>query len=150
DTARLRFFERALDAVRAVPGVTSAAFTSQLPLSGDSETFGVQIDRGVTPTGTEGDVSAYRYVVTPDYFSTLGIPLVRGRFLGATERPGTVENVVVSESFAKANFPNADPIGQRFRAGPEIGSDRPWDVVVGVVRDVKQASLAADQPFAFY
>src|SRR5262249_23582233 len=117
--------------------------------SGDSETFGVQFDRGTT-VSTDGDGTGYRYVVTPDYFKTMGIPLLEGRLLDGRDRPGALESVVVSESFAKSEFPAADAIGQRVRMGPEIGGDHRWDVIVGVVGDVKQVSLAGDQPSAFY
>lgn len=59
--------------------------------------------------------------------------------------------ILTSESFAKRMFPGQDPIGQRVRAGPDRGhADRPWDTIVGVVGDVKQTSLALNEPDAFY
>jgi len=59
--------------------------------------------------------------------------------------------VLLSESFAKRKFPDRDPLGQRVRIGPDIGrADRPWGTVVGVVGDVKQASLALSDSDAFY
>ena len=149
DDARLQFFERALEAVRVVPGVKSAAFTSQLPLSGESETFGVGFDRG-PKTSADGDSTAYRYVVTPDYFKTLQIPLIKGRLLDGRDRPGGAEAVLLSESFARSQFPDGDAIGKRLRIGPELGADHPWDTVVGIVGDVKQESLTLDPPAAFY
>jgi putative ABC transport system permease protein len=139
-------FQAMLEAVRGVPGVVDAAFTTQLPLSGDRDEWGVQFesDRCCSP--------ALRYVVTPDYFRTMGIPLLTGRAIEAQDRPGTVEAIVLSESFAKRQFGDRDPIGQRLKIGGEIGApDRPWDVVVGVVGDVKQRSLEAlTPPAAFY
>jgi len=59
--------------------------------------------------------------------------------------------VLISESFAKRKFPHQDPLGQRVRIGPDIGQARaPWDIIVGVVGDVKQTSLAMSEPDAFY
>jgi putative ABC transport system permease protein len=81
----------------------------------------------------------------------MGIPLLQGRLLDAQDRPGAPEAVLLSESLAKRWFGDRNPIGERLRIGPEIGQpDRPWDVVVGVVGDVKQASLALGPPDAFY
>jgi predicted permease len=94
---------------------------------------------------------ALRYIVTPEWFRTMRIPLLQGRLLDAQDRPGAPEAVLLSESFAKRWFGDRNPIGERLRIGPEIGQpDRPWDVVVGVVGDVKQASLALGPPDAFY
>jgi predicted permease len=139
-------FESLLDAVRAVPSVVDAAFTTQLPLSGDREIWGVRFeaDADASPYRTGG---ALRYGVTPDYFRAMGIPLLEGRVLGAQDRPGSPEAIVLSESFAKRRFGDRSPIGQRLRIGPEItATEREWDVVVGVVGDVKQDSIEALTP----
>ena len=139
-------FESMLDAVRAVPGVVDAAFTTQLPLSGDRELWGVRFesDTNGSPYRTGG---ALRYGITPDYFRSMGIPLLEGRVLDAQDRPGAPEAIVLSESFAKRRFGDRSPIGQRLRIGPEISAtDREWDVVVGVVGDVKQDSMEALTP----
>jgi len=153
DTVRLQVFEHVLDAVRRVPGVSSAALTSQLPLSGDVDGYGVQwASRPDVKAGDDG--SALRYAVTPEYFATMRIPLRRGRVLDVTDRPESPEAVVINESLARRVFGTRNPIGERVRFGPEVGSgseDRhPWATVVGVVADVKQYSLAADAPDAFY
>jgi putative ABC transport system permease protein len=149
DTARLELFRQALDAVHAVPGVESAAFTSQLPLSGDIDGYGYAwASRPQVGAGEDG--SALRYAVSPGYFQAMRIPLVRGRLLDAGDRPGSPEAIVINESFARRLFGTANPIGRRVRFGPEMGSGRPWDVVVGVVGDVKQYSLAVGAPEAFY
>jgi len=150
DSARYQFFQQAGDAVRRVPGVTAAAFTSQLPLSGDFETYGVQFEAHPDPTPDDAP-AAFRYVVTPGYFQAMRIPLRRGRFFDARDDRNAPEAVIINESYARRVFGDRDPIGQRVRAGPEIGSTaRPWDVIVGVVGDVKQASLAVGQQDAFY
>jgi len=147
DGARDRFFTRALEAVRQVPGVTAAAFTSQLPLSGDFESFGVQFQLDPNDNSEAG----LRYAVSPGYFETMRIPLRRGRLLDEHDVAGAPQAILLSESFAKRKFPGQDPIGQRVRVGPDIGhADRPWGMIVGVVGDVKQASLALNASDAFY
>ncbi|HZI42326.1 MAG TPA: ABC transporter permease [Gemmatimonadaceae bacterium] len=149
DTARRLYYERVAEAVRHVPGVTAVALTSQLPLSGDVDGYGYEFQS--TPSVKAGeDGSAFRYAVTPPYFATMGIPLRRGRLLDVTDVRGGDEAIVISESLARRKFGDQNPIGQRVRFGPETGSDRPWDVVVGVVGDVKQESLALGQTDAFY
>jgi putative ABC transport system permease protein len=151
DPARLQFYRRALEAVRAVPGVTSAAFTSQLPLSGDFEAYG-GLFQSISPNAPgQEDSNALRYAVTPDYFATMRIPLLRGRLLNADDLTRGPEAIVINESFARREFPGRNPIGEQLRFGPEVGeAARPWDVIVGVVGDVKQASLALGPPDAFY
>jgi putative ABC transport system permease protein len=147
DGARDRFFTQALEAVSQVPGVTAAAFTSQLPLSGDFESFGVQFQLDPNDNSEAG----LRYAVSPGYFEAMHIPLRRGRLLDEHDVAGAPQAILLSESFAKRKFPGQDPIGQRVRVGPDIGhADRPWGTIVGVVGDVKQASLALNASDAFY
>jgi putative ABC transport system permease protein len=147
DSARQQFFTQALEAVRQVPGVTSAAFTSQLPLSGDLDTYGVEFEAYPNDTSEAG----FRYAVSPGYFDAMRIPLRRGRVLDERDRAGAPVAVLISESFAKRKFPHQDPLGQRVRIGPDAGQARaPWDIIVGVVGDVKQTSLAINEADAFY
>ena len=144
DNVTHQFFEQALEAVRHVPGVNAAAFTSQLPLSGDRETYGVHFESNPAP---DEDHSAFLYTVTPDYLTTMGIPLRRGRLLDAHDIAGGPVAVLVNESFARRKFPDQDAVGQHLRIGPNEG---PWATVVGVVGDVKQTSLALGPAEAAY
>ena len=143
-----RFFAQALDAVKQVPGVASAAFTNVLPLGDDAsnEVFGGHFENDNDPND---DHRAYRYAVTPEYFQTMSIPLRRGRLLDVHDMlPAPARPVLINESFAKRKFGGLDPIGQRVRFGGD--NDRPWDVIVGVVGDVKQTSLAVSESNGFY
>ncbi|HEX8716277.1 MAG TPA: ABC transporter permease [Gemmatimonadaceae bacterium] len=150
DSTRYQFFTQALDAVQRLPGVTAAAFTSQLPLSGDFDSYGVQFESAPSED-RNADYGAFRYMVTPGYFAAMRIPLRRGRLLTDFDRSGTTEAVLINESFARRRFPGQDPIGQRVRMGPESGrGNHPWDVIVGVVGNVKQASLAIGDENDFY
>ncbi len=146
DDARSRFFTNALDAVRAVPGVAAAAFTSQLPLSGDHDGYGVTFQSHPTDS-----VAATRYVVTPGYLEAMRTPLLRGRLFDRHDVHGSPEVLLISQSFANRVFPGEDPIGQHMKAGPDFADPtRPWGTVVGVVADVKQDSLAIGNGDAFY
>jgi putative ABC transport system permease protein len=146
-----QLYERALDAVRAVPGVVDAAFTSQLPLSGDTDSYGVVFESEQRADNGMASASALRYAVTPGWFGTMRIPLVEGRLLGADDRAGAPPSVLINESLAKRRFGKEAALGQRLRMGPAIGQpDSPWATVVGVVGDVKQTSLALDAPDTVY
>ena len=139
-----QFFSQALEAVRNVPGVTLAALTSQLPLSGDSDIYGAHFD-GDNP---EIGYPVYRYAITPDYFAVLHIPLRRGRLLNELDKENSPAAVVISESLARRRFPNEDPISKRLHIGGQNGT--PLFTVVGVVGDVKQMSLALNDSDAVY
>ena len=144
DGATKRFFDQALQAVRQVPGVSAAAFTSQLPLSGDLDQYGVHFDPA--PSTDPGEVKgSFRYAVSPGYFETMRIPLRQGRLLDEHDRDGAPLVALISESIAKRRLPGLNPIGQRLHIG-----EGPLYTVVGVVGDVKQMSLALSESDAVY
>jgi putative ABC transport system permease protein len=127
--------------------VTSAAFTSQLPLSGDLDIYGLQLELHPNDK-SEG---MFRYAVSPAYFETMCIPIRDGRLLNEHDNSGGPRAVLISESFAKRKFPDRSPIGQRVRLGSGIGHEEsPWATIVGVVGNVKQTSLAVTASDAFY
>ncbi len=147
DAASLRFFTQALEQVRQVPGVLSAGFTAQLPLSGDRDIYGVEVEGKNNPNGDP----ALRYAVLPGYVETMQIPLRRGRLLNEHDTAGAPVAVLISESLADREFPGVDPLGRRVRVGLDAGhEDKPWATVVGVVGNVKQKSLAIGDEDAFY
>lgn len=144
DSTTRRFFARALEAVRDVPGVSAAALTSQLPLSGDHDLYGVHFEPG--PLEDPGETrGTFRYAVSPGYFETMGIPLRRGRLLDEQDRGDAPRVAVVSASLAERRLPGIDPLGRRLRIGTG-----PLYTVVGVVGDVRQESLALDETAAVY
>jgi putative ABC transport system permease protein len=138
-----RFFARALEAVRRVPGVGAAAFTGQLPLSGDDDEYGAHFEGDDPAKGH----NVFRYAVSPGYLETTGIPLRRGRTLDEHDVAGAPPAILISESLARRRFPDQDPVGRRVQIGPATG---PWFNIVGVVGDVKQVSLVSSQPDAVY
>jgi predicted permease len=126
--------------------VIGAALTSQLPLSGDSDMFGVRFESADTRQG-DGGGSAFRYGVSQGYFTAMGIPLRSGRYLTDHDHAAAPLAGVISESLARRRFPNGDALGRRMQVGP---TNRPWFTVVGVVGDVKQLSLETDELDAVY
>lgn len=147
DAVRLEFFTQALDKVCQMPGVTSAGFTAQLPLSGDLDAYGVETEHEDKP----GGITAFRYAVTPGYIETMHIPLRRGRLLNGHDTTGAPAAVLINETLAKLKFPHQDPIGQHMHLGLDVGHpDHPWATIVGVVGDVKQQSLSINDEPAFY
>ena len=146
DSVRRRFFEQALRAVRRVPGVKQAAFTSLLPLSDDPPVvglYGAQFEDEDSQTGH----NVFRYAISPDYCQTMGIRLLGGRYLDERDSASAPQAALISESLAKSHFPGQNAIGKRLHVGPR---NKPWYTIVGVVGDVKQTSLAIDQPDAVY
>ena len=149
DVAGVQFYEEALERVRQLPGVLSAGFTSQLPLSGDADIYGVEFEGK-----PDSDGPALRYAVTPGYLETMRIPLLYGRLLDESDKAGAPISILINEAFAKRVFggnAGRDVLGKRVRVGMDAGhADRPWATIVGVVGNVKQESLAVGEEDAFY
>jgi putative ABC transport system permease protein len=145
---RIPFFDDVIRRVSALPGVQSAAIAGNLPLTynGDSMYIGVE---GIPdpPPDQQRDV-IYR-AIGPGYFSTMGIPLVRGRDFTEQDTTDTGYAVVVSEKMAKHFWPGQDPIGKRLKPGSTT-SDSPWREVIGVVKDVRQNDFVADPKLQMY
>ena len=132
-SARDNFYRTVLADVRALPGVTAAAYVTGLPMvmRGGIWTVG---PAGKPEDGTETQSASLRFV-TPGYFAALGIGFVRGRDVADSDVTQAPAVAVVSDSFARRAWPNEDPIGKRFRFAL---ADR---TVVGVVRDVRVRGL---------
>ena len=134
---RRGFYQRALAAVRGVPGVRDAALTSRLPLRGRGG-IGFAIEGRPTPAD-QPLPSAELRMVSPNYFAAMGIPLLAGE--GLPELADSVSNgtVVVNRTLAEKYWPGEDPIGRRIRI---FGPEGPWVSVTGIVGDVRQMGLA--------
>jgi putative ABC transport system permease protein len=146
DSSRSRFFAQALDAVQRVNGVTAAAFTSQLPLSGDLDQYGASFE--ATPAREAQTYGSFRYAVSPGYLEMMHIPLKLGRLLDDRDRAGAPPVALISESLARLTFANESPLGKTLRVGG--APDAPPYTIVGVVGDVKQQSLALAASEAVY
>jgi putative ABC transport system permease protein len=141
------FFRRVTARISTLPGVKAVGGISAPPLTALSAAFPLVIENRpemlATPRAT---VSLYG--VTPQYFSAMGIPLERGRFVSDADIKGASMIAVISHSLAARFWPGQDPIGKRLKV--EIGLDNPWMTIVGIVGDVRFKSLDAPPTLAVY
>jgi putative ABC transport system permease protein len=135
------FFDRTLTSLRAIPGVSSAAIASVVPLNGDFDRTGYVIEGRPQRPGEQ--ISPDRYIVSPDYFQALRIPLRQGRYFTARDDGSHTFVCVISETAARFWFPGESPLGKKIRAGQPSGTfdDSPFREVVGVAADVAQYGL---------
>ena len=129
------FFDRLQENVRNLPGVTSVAVSNGLPFVGVNRPNFVIEGRPRPEPGKE--VGGARYTVSPGYFQTMGIELLKGRLFTAQDNRDSQRVIVIDEVLARRHFPNEDPLGKRLKQG----SDSPSLEIVGVVRHVEQNGL---------
>ena len=148
DVSRTSVVEEIVSRVRALPGVQSAAMTTTLPMAGSGAM--IHFNRAAyPPKGPDDYVMAGFRAVTPEYLSTLGVPLRRGRMLDERDRNGAPRVVVINETMARQYFPDRDPLGQRMQLGTEPAPELPTMEIVGVVGDVKQSFEAGSNAEMF-
>lgn len=144
------FHERLLQQLRNQPGVTAVGFANQLPLTGNNPSGSLIVDgKPLSPRGRFNAYSIYR-VVGGEYFSALNIPLLKGRTFRTGTETESSPVVVISEAFAREQWPDTDPIGKRIMvSGMDVG-DEPWYTVIGVVADVRGASATSNFAATYY
>jgi putative ABC transport system permease protein len=150
DTTRIQYYDRAVAAVRAVPGVTDVGIASVLPFSGGWSTGGFTVEGYQPPTGKPGPWGDQR-TVSAGLFTTLRIPLLKGRLF--TEQDGATgpSVVIVDDEMVKRYWPNVDPIGKRITFNdPQRDSVVDWITVVGVVGHTKHEGLDAENRVQLY
>lgn len=131
--ARLQFFQQLDERVRALPGVRADAYANRMPMRGG---WGSSVTLDGDPNlRADPDFQA----VSPAYFQTLGIPLLRGRALTAQDGDGQMPVAVVNQEFARQLLRGADPIGHFMQRG----STAPKLAIIGVVNDIRRAGKAA-------
>ena len=130
--------QRVVERTRALPGVEAAAATTTLPMAGAGTT--IHFNRAAYPPKNPDEyvMTGFR-AVTPDYLSTLGVPLKRGRMLTESDRGGAPPVVVINEWMAHQYFPDRDALGQRIQLGTTPAPDLPTMQIVGIVGDMKQS-----------
>ena len=137
DNQKIAAFERVLvESLRGRPGIQSAGFTTYVPLSGlDNDSSFLIEGRPPLPTGIY-NVAQYR-PVSPGYFETIGIPLLRGRPFTVADTAESPWVAMINDSMAREYWPAQNPIGQRLR----FGSSDNWRTVIGIVGDVHHEGL---------
>jgi putative ABC transport system permease protein len=139
ETRTAAFYQRALPAVRALPGVESAGAINEFPLTGWDAGGLFYFEEDPDPRASKRD-AGYR-VVTGDYFTTMGVPLIKGRLIGDSDRAGKEIVTVVNQDFVSRYLPNEDPIGKRFKYFGMDSMNDPFMTIVGVVGNVRHRSL---------
>ena len=144
------FVSRLLEAVGRVPGVRSVTVDGGAPLAGSATSTLFIAGRPVTHPSAAPPIR--RHYVAPDHFTTLGIPLRRGRTFTAGDVAGAPRVAIISESAARQFWPDQDPIGQRvwFGGGSSFSSPDSSAEIVGVVGDVVYAPLDLRPNFASF
>ena len=141
------FLTRVRQAFEAVPGVESVGGANILPLSGGQLVYSFEIvGRPPFPRGQGPSMTTV--TVTPNYFKTMRIPLLRGRDVAETDTAKSPGVVVVNERFVRQFFPNEEPIGRKLKIGN--GDDFEENEIVGVVGDVKYLELTEEMLPMFY
>jgi putative ABC transport system permease protein len=137
-----------IERIQQVPGVEAVATVFPLPISGESCVFFYHpLDRPVPEGGNFP--GAHYYVISPDYFQVMHIPLIRGRGFSEADRQGAMRVAIINESMARQAWPNEDPIGRQFRI-PNFPPMPDPLTVVGVGGDTKHESLHSQAPPQFY
>ena len=131
------FYRRLNDELRTIPGASATAVSTTLPMSGSDIGLGFVIEGRPQDPGTR--TAAAFFAVSPDYFATLGIPLLKGRVFSNRDQEGSPLVLIVNQTMASKYWPGEDPIGRRVTIGYNNTGPRE---IVGVVGDVKQGELA--------
>ncbi len=137
---RAEFVRQLTSRLATEPGVAAAAVTTYLPVGGGGFGLGrVFLAEGWPEPPAGSDVPAMWTVVTPDYFRTLGIPLLKGRTFDDRDRDSAAPVIIVSDTFARRAFGDENPLGRRIRSWRDENRLRQ---IVGVVADVPFSSLS--------
>lgn len=144
DRQEAAFYENLLQRVRSLPGVREAAVTDGVPLGDRSGGTVMEVEG--RPVEMDALNSAGWRVVSPDYFRTMGVRLLQGRFLEDTDQQQAMPVAVINETLARTHWPNEDPLGRRIRLlnRPPGEATTAFLTVVGVVADVKNSGLTEE------
>lgn len=141
----INYIQQISQSVHALPGVRSAGLVYTLPLSGGSTNGSIKIE------GHQGDSAAApnsdKQYLDADYFQTMRIPLLKGRFFTAADTTDSAKVVIINQAFASEFFPNQDPIGKRIDVD---WGDTGWCEIIGIVGNHKTETLASrDRPSTY-
>jgi predicted permease len=140
------FHRHLIEQLQALPGVKAVSVASLAPLGGVSRAAPVTAAESNGPMGAS-ETSVGYWVVSPNYFATLSIPIVRGRSFGLRDTGLGTPVTIINEAMARQFWPGQDPVGKRLRPGPP---SVPFTEVVGVVKNTRGARLwEADQPYVY-
>src|SRR5436309_3285966 len=137
---RIAFLSSTLERLAGAPGVLSAAAAVPLPFSGFGGSASFNIEGRVAPPGDPGPHGDVRGV-SPRYFETMGIRLLRGRVFTDQDRHGGQPVAIIDENLAREYWPHQDALGQRIRNR----INAPWKTIVGIVRPVRRSPVVGEE-----
>jgi putative ABC transport system permease protein len=129
--SRVQFYSRVLKQLQTLPGVTSVGMVMNLPLSGSGMNRGFKVEGRPDPKPDENVAMDYQ-VVSHNYFSTLEIPIIRGRGFTAGDDEAAPRVIVINQAMAERYWPNADPVGKRMAIG-DSSKDTSWRTIVALL-----------------
>jgi len=136
DRQQVAFFQEALERLQSVPGIKSAGATTGLPLTLSLSGSDFRIEGRPEPEAGR-EMIIHTRSVSPDYFGTLGISLIKGRDFSARDKSDAPKTAIINNDLARIYFPSEDPIGKRIT----FDDGESWISIVGVIGDVKQLGL---------
>jgi putative ABC transport system permease protein len=146
-TKSLALLDRLLPAVEAIPGVRAVSPVVAIPFSGNGGWDGRFIAEGQSPSEAAANPMFNMEVVTPRYFTALGVPVLRGRAFTDADRENSTPVVMLSQSAARHYWPNADPIGKRLKFA-DTSTTRLS--VIGIVPDTRYRELRTARPSVYF
>jgi len=141
-----QFYRDLTDRVQALPGVRSVGAVGDLPIADGNSSWSILVD-GSPQVPVSQAPSAMPQQVTPGYFRTMGIPVLRGREFTADDRADAPLVALVNETAVKKLWPNKNPIGGTIKM---LDPTAPWATVIGVVKDVRSSGYQEDIPPTMY
>jgi putative ABC transport system permease protein len=143
------YYRQLIERVTAVRGVEAAGLSISLPPNNLEVSDSFSIEGKPWPPGASEPIVPI-VLISPEYFTALGVPLLQGRSFNATDKQDTPFVVIINQTLAERYFPDESPIGKRLKVG---GADRPrnpWMEIVGVVGDLKYSGLDAKPEPTYY
>ncbi|MBS1807007.1 MAG: ABC transporter permease [Acidobacteria bacterium] len=146
---RAQFYQQALQQIRALPGVEAAGAVSILPMSGNNSSGSFSIEGRQVPQNQSmphGD----RWAATTNYFSTMKIPLIRGRYFEERDTAEVTGVAIIDETMARKYWPDEDPLGKRIAFERDDQGNPKWREIVGIVGHAKHRNLEGDSRVQYY
>jgi putative ABC transport system permease protein len=135
------FYDQVLEQIKALPGAQSAAFGTNLPMSGNNSSASFSVE-GLQVAQGESSPHGDPHMVSADYFKTMEIPMLSGRYFDDRDSKDSLPVTIVDETLANRYWPDQDPIGKRIAAFFDSRNNQlNWRTVVGVVKNVKRYGL---------
>jgi predicted permease len=136
------FNQQLIENIKALPSVQSIALASDVPLGGNSSAILVDTE---SESPEQNGIRVYRHSISTDFFSTMNIPIIKGRDFTVQDSQKSPNVVIISEAMSRRYWPDSDSIGKRIRVGKDKDGKPNWVEIVGVTGDVKYRTLIRDQ-----